>query len=154
MNKDNRITAQTIGSAALPQILTNTRDINSKRIFQDPILCAQFLRDNIDIPELKNVRPEDIEDLTERYFVYLGKEFQSDTVKRIRLQNTDGTKPGQFFYLISLIEHKSSVDYNVAMQILKYMLCIWDDYGREQERIHPDITKRNCWGGRTRCRCS
>jgi len=120
----------------------NIRDISSKRIFQDPVLCSQFLRDNMDIPVLKNVRPEDIEDVSERYHPYLGVEFQSDTVKRIRICDADGNEKEDTFYLISLIEHKSSVDYNVAMQILKYMVCIWDDYAKEQERIKADITKR------------
>lgn len=33
-------------------------------------------------------------------------------------------------YLVSLIEHKSDVDYNVSMQLLRYMVCIWDDYAK------------------------
>ena len=37
-------------------------DINSKTIFKNNILCAQFIRDNINIPLLKNVQPEDLED--------------------------------------------------------------------------------------------
>ncbi|MCD8132269.1 MAG: Rpn family recombination-promoting nuclease/putative transposase [Clostridiales bacterium] len=118
------------------------RDISSKRIFQDPVLCSQFLRDNMDIPEFKNVHPEDIEDVSERYHPFIGSEFQSDTVKRIRIRNADGSDKGEPVYLISLIEHKSGVDYNVSMQILKYMVCIWDDYGKEQERIKEGITKR------------
>ena len=42
--------------------LTNTklRDSSAKIIFKDPILCAQFLRDYVDIPILKDVEPEDI----------------------------------------------------------------------------------------------
>ena len=51
------------------------RDTNSKCVFESPILCAQFLRDNLNIPILKNVQPEDIEDISERYWPYLGVEF-------------------------------------------------------------------------------
>ena len=40
---------------------TKTRDINSKTIFHDPMLCAQFLIDNLDIPMLREIQPEDIE---------------------------------------------------------------------------------------------
>ncbi|MCD8218513.1 MAG: Rpn family recombination-promoting nuclease/putative transposase [Clostridiales bacterium] len=119
----------------------NTRDVNSKKVFRDPILCSQFLRDNVNIPVLKNIHPEDIEDVTERYQTYLGVEFQSDTVKKIRIRD-DGKEREETLYLISLIEHKSDVDYNVAMQILKYMICIWDVYGKEQERNKPGVTKR------------
>ena len=39
------------------------------------------------------------------------------------------------FYIISLIEHKSQVDYNVVMQLLRYMVCIWTDYEKECDRI-------------------
>ena len=35
------------------------------------------------------------------------------------------------FYLISLIEHKAQVDYNVVMKILRYMVFIWEDYEQE-----------------------
>jgi len=37
------------------------------------------------------------------------------------------------FYLISLIEHKSKVDYNISVQLLKYMVCIWAEYERQFE---------------------
>ncbi|MCI8764682.1 MAG: Rpn family recombination-promoting nuclease/putative transposase [Lachnospiraceae bacterium] len=36
--------------------------------------------------------------------------------------------------MISLIEHKSKVDYNVVMQIFRYMSFIWEDYEREMEK--------------------
>ena len=63
----------------------HNRDINSKTIFSDPVLCAQFFRDNFDVPMLKNVQPEDIEDISERYLPYLGTEFNADSVKKIRI---------------------------------------------------------------------
>ena len=105
--------------------LTNTkfRDSSSKIIFKAPILCAQFLRDYVDIPMLKDVRPEDIKDETDRFVHLFTEERDSDVVKRIRLKK--GKMP---FYLVSLIEHKSEVDYNVVMQIFRYMAFIWEDY--------------------------
>lgn len=117
------------------------RNANSRIIFKNPELCCQFLKDNFDIPLLKNIRPEDIEDVSEKYQAYLGIELESDSVKRIHL------KPGEFnleteMYLVSLIEHKSHVDYDVPMQLLKYMVCIWGNYAREMEQKHPGITAR------------
>ncbi|MBR1914418.1 MAG: Rpn family recombination-promoting nuclease/putative transposase, partial [Lachnospiraceae bacterium] len=38
--------------------------------------------------------------------------------------------------MIALIEHKSTVDYNVSMQLLRYMVYIWEDYEKEQEKLH------------------
>lgn len=75
----------------------NVRDISSKTVFDNPVLCAQFLRDNINIPILKNVTPEDIEDVSERYRPYLGMEFESDSVKRIWLYDQKRRKRNHFF---------------------------------------------------------
>ena len=100
-------------------------DINSKTIFRNNILCAQFIRDNINIPLLKDVKPEDLEDVTERFGSYFGVEYQADTVKRIKIKLEDYEET---FYMISIIDHKSDVDYNVAMQLLLYMACIWAEY--------------------------
>ena len=61
------------------------RDVSSKAVFSNAILCAQFLRDNVNVPVLKNITPDDIEDVSERYRPYLGVEFEPDTVKRIRV---------------------------------------------------------------------
>lgn len=57
---------------------------------------------------------------------------ETDTVKKIRMRangkDEEDTVP---VYLISLVEHKSRVDYNVSMQLLRYMVCIWNEYGKE-----------------------
>ena len=44
-----------------------SRDAGAKLIFDNPILCAQFLRGYTDLEILKNIRPEDIEDISERF---------------------------------------------------------------------------------------
>lgn len=119
------------------------RDINARTVLGNPILCAQFLRDNVNIPFLKNVQPEDIEDVSEKYRPYLGTEFESDTVKRIRIH--DAKRENNFhepLFLVSLTEHKSVVDYDVAMQLLKYMLCIWLDYGKEMKKQKSGASDR------------
>lgn len=123
------------------QEAVKARDTNSKNIFKEPVLYAQFLRDNVDIPILKNVQPEDIEDVSEKYRPYLGIEFESDTVKKIRIRDDSGQQMETPVYLISLTEHKSAVDYNVAMQLLKYMACIWQEYGKEKEHEKKNCTK-------------
>ena len=90
------------------------RDSSGKIIFEDPVLCSQFLRGYVGIPMLKDVRPEDIEDVTERYVHLFTEERNSDVVKKINLKNNP-------FYLVSLIEHKSDVDYNAIMQVFRYI---------------------------------
>ena len=102
-------------------------DVNNRIIFKNHTLCAQFLRDYTGLDILKDITEEDIEDVTERYQKYLGISFDTDTVKRIHIRDiADGSDMPM--YIVSLVEHKSDVDYNVVMQLLQYMTCIWHDY--------------------------
>lgn len=94
------------------------------------------MRGYLNIPLLKEVQPEDIEDVSGRYVHMFTEERNSDVVKRVRIKN-DGTP----FFLISLIEHKAKVDYNVVMQVFRYMAFIWEDYEKEQERQHEGISR-------------
>ena len=41
------------------------KDVNNRQVFSNHVLCAQFLRDYADLDILKNVQPEDIEDVTD-----------------------------------------------------------------------------------------
>lgn len=118
------------------------RNANSKKIFRNPVLCCQFLQDNVDIPILKNIRPEDIEDVSDQYQAYLGIEFESDSVNRILLPELEQDGEPLPLYIVSLVDHKSNVDYDVAMQLLKYMTCIWDDYARKMEKKKEGCRKR------------
>ncbi|MCM1154812.1 MAG: Rpn family recombination-promoting nuclease/putative transposase [Roseburia sp.] len=89
----------------------------------------------MDIPILRNIRAEDIEDVTQRYIPMFTEERNSDTVKRVRISENDT------LFLVSLIEHKTKVDYNVSMQLLRYMVYIWEDYEKEMEKKHKGISK-------------
>lgn len=113
------------------------RDSGGKAIFEDNILCSQFLRDYIDLPCLKDVCPEDIEDVSEQYVTMFAQERNSDRVKRVRIRGGDPP-----FFLVSLIEHKTNPDYNVCMQIFRYMVYIWNTYEREAEQIQEGMSKR------------
>ena len=115
---------------------SNVKDRSSKIIFEDPILCSQFLRGYVDIPILKDVKPEDIEDVTERFVHMFTEERNSDIVKKVHTKINDTP-----FFLISLIEHKSVVDYNVVMQILRYMVFIWEDYEKDMEKQRNGISR-------------
>lgn len=137
--KETKVSEEKKPEAEILTNLINTKpkDSSAKLIFGDPILCAQFLRDYIDIPILKNVQPEDITDVTSRYVHMFTNERDSDVVKKIHIKDDESS-----FYLISLIEHKSNVDYNVVMQVLRYMAFIWEDYEKEMEMQSEGITKQ------------
>ncbi len=99
------------------QIMNSKVEDNGARlIFENPTLCAQLLRDYSGINLLKDVKPEDITDVTERYIPMFTEERDADVVKQVKLGDEE--------IFIALIEHKSSVDYNVSMQILRYMVYI------------------------------
>ncbi len=119
-----------------------TRDSNGKVIFDDNILCAQFLKDYVPLPILKSVRPEDIGDISERYVPLFTSEREADVVKKIHLPDKKSV------FLVSLIEHKTEVDYNVIMQSLRYMCYIWEDYQKEmlkkrEEQWEAILAERN-----------
>ncbi len=133
--KDEGCTAFTEDEAAQQPDHCQEADVSSKRIFGNHTLCAQFLRDYSGLELFANVQPEDIEDVSERYHLYREVELNSDTVKKVRVRNPGGSAEGgtQDIYVVSLIEHKSGVDYDVTMQILRYMVCIWENYVIELE---------------------
>ena len=101
------------------------KDNSHKVIFGDNTLCAQFIRDYVPIPMLKSVQPEDLEDISDKFIPLFTTERESDVVKRIHLHDEKTA------FLVSLIEHKTKVDYNVIMQLLRYMCYIWEDYEKE-----------------------
>ena len=112
----------------LPQMY---RDVSNQDLFKNHVLCAQFLRNYSGCKVLENVQPEDIEDISERFTSIMGTKVEGDTIKRIHLKNASGQELE--LYAVSLIEHKSDVDYDVAMQLLHYISNIWRDYARGRQ---------------------
>lgn len=123
---------------SVKETITNSkvRDSGGKIIFGDNTLCSQFLRDYIHLPYLKDVQPEDIEDVSDQFVPLFEEERNADRVKKVKIR---GENP---FFLVSLIEHKTYVDYNVCMQVFRYMVYIWDAYEKEAEKHQKGISKR------------
>lgn len=115
---------------------SKTKDSGAKIIFGDNGLCAEFIRDYLDIPYASDIKAEDIEDVSEQFVTLFEEARYADVVKRI---NVKGDLP---FFFISLFEHKSKLDYNVAMQIFRYMVFIWDAYEKEMDKQQKGIAKR------------
>ncbi|WP_024866213.1 Rpn family recombination-promoting nuclease/putative transposase [Butyrivibrio sp. FCS014] len=116
----------------------NVADSGGKLIFENPTLCSQLLREYSGIEILKDVKPEDIEDVTERFIPMFTDEREADVVKKVHLTGVGDEDDDDVF--IALIEHKSGVEYNVVMQILRYMVYIWEDYEKQMETLHPGIS--------------
>lgn len=100
---------------------SKTHDNGAKLIFDDPILCAQFLRGYTNIDILKDVQPEDIEDISERFLPMWQEGRDSDSVKKVQLKD-------YALFLIAIVEHQSNVYYDMAFKILRYIVMVWTDY--------------------------
>ena len=115
---------------------------NSKEIWSNHLLCAQYLRNYSGVPLLEHVQPEDITDETEKLRPFLGVEFEGDAVKRVRIQQaSEQEQRGELpVYVVALLEHKSSVDYDVTYQLLKCMVGVWTLYRNERDKEHAGIS--------------
>lgn len=115
---------------------TRIKDSGAKLIFRDPVLCAQFLRGYTDIELLKDVQPEDIEDVTDQFLPLWQEERDSDSVKKIHLKGKTDTDT---LFVIALIEHQTKVDYDMSFRILRYIVFILTDYATEMQKKQKGI---------------
>ena len=113
---------------------TKAHDNGAKLIFDDPILCAQFLRGYTNIELLRDVQPEDIEDISERFLPMWQEGRDSDSVKKVRLKDCE-------LFLIAIVEHQSKVHYDMAFKLLRYIVMVLTDYESEQEKKKPGVTR-------------
>ena len=114
----------------------NVADNSFKLIFDDHWLFSEFIRDFIKIDILKDVSPEDIEDLSERFIPLTRNSRDSDTVKRINLK---GSSP---FFVIAILEHESQVNFRSSFKMLQYIYLVLDAWENEAEKEDPGASLR------------
>ena len=114
----------------------NAEDNSFKIIFNDHRLFADFIRDFINIDILKNVGPDDIEDLSERFLPLISNSRDSDTVKRINLK---GYEP---FFVIAVLEQQSQVDFRSSFKMFQYIYLVLDAWEKEAEKDDPGASQR------------
>ena len=129
--KDEKQRTNSIGN-------TSPKDSSAKLIFDNHILCAQFLRDYVDVELLKDVQPEDIEDISERFLWLWQESRESDSVKKIHLKGKEGADT---LFVITLIEHQSRVDHDMILPIVFYDgPGMWTAAVNFQERVYLNET--------------
>ncbi len=64
---------------------TKLRDNGGRMIFENATLCSQFLREYTGIELFKDIGPENVEDMTERFLPMFSEERDSDVVKKITI---------------------------------------------------------------------
>jgi hypothetical protein len=114
----------------------HAKDNSFKQILGNNQLFAEFLRDFIPIDILKNVAPEDIEDVKERYTPLFQESRESDTVKRIRLKNQSP------LFVIAIVEHESGVNFRSSFKMLQYITLVLDVYEKEVNQADPGASLR------------
>ena len=105
-----------------------------KLVFDEPQLFAEFINEYVPIDILKGTTPEDIEDMSERFVPLFQDSRDSDTVKRIRLKNK------QPFYVITIVEHQSQVNFRTCIKMLQYITLVLSDYEKEAEKEKENST--------------
>lgn len=142
---------RTIMEQEISNASQHSGNASSRLIFDNPVLTSQILRNYTEMSIFSEVQPEDIENVTEKYHAFLGVEFEADTVKKVRINTKDkGKNKGKGteeetekeVYVIPLVDHKSDVDYDVAMQLFRYMAVIWYDYTKKYEKEHENKSFR------------
>lgn len=65
------------------------KDCNAKVVLENPKLCLQLLQDYLGLDIFKNVKVENIEDVTERFLPMFTEERDADVIKKIKIDDTD-----------------------------------------------------------------
>ena len=88
-------------------------------------MFTEFLRNFIPVDVLKNVEPNDIEDISERLISLVSEQKDGDTIKRINLND------GKSVFVIAIVEHESKVNFRAPFKMLLYTALILNDYEKE-----------------------
>jgi hypothetical protein len=106
-------------------------------IFDEHQLLTEFLQSFLSIDVLKDIEPTDIEDVTERFLSLIAEQKDGDTVKRINLKGGDD-KP---LFVITIIEHESSVNFRAPFKMLLYIAMVLDNYEKEANSKESGISR-------------
>ena len=110
----------------------NAIDNSFKCIFNDHRLFADFLKDFIHIDILENVKPEDIEDMSERFIPLFQESREADTVKCIRLKEQTP------LFVIAILEHQSEVNHRSCVKMFQYIHLVLDAWEKDAEKKKPE----------------
>lgn len=117
------------------------RDSSSKLIFGDHILSFQFLRDYADMDILRKIRPEDVEDVSERYVpLYSTKRETEDAVAKIKER-----KMGRLFENITMdiqAERRKNAETQGALKAAQQEVDIYRHISKMLRRNHSEAEIR------------
>jgi predicted transposase/invertase (TIGR01784 family) len=116
--------------------IRNVKDNSFKLILGDHYFFAEFLKDFIPIDLFKDILPDDIEDLTERFLPLFQDNKDSDTIKKVNLK--DQTP----LFVIAIVEHESDVNFRSSFKMLQYICLVLDAWEKEINKEHPGASSQ------------
>jgi hypothetical protein len=84
---------------------------------------------------IKDVNPDEIEDISERFLPLFEESKDADTVKRIRLKDRAP------LFVIAIVEHESEVNYRSSFKLLQYIALVLDDYEKEINKVKRNASR-------------
>lgn len=123
--------------------IQNPHDKFFKEIFSNPLVARDFIENYLPEPILKIVDLNELEIQNGSHVDEELSELFSDMLFRTKINQRDG-------YLYFLFEHKSYPDRMVALQLLMYMVRIWNQkVNRENDTHIPVIIPLVIYHGKT-----
>ena len=116
-------------------VIRKAKDTSLKLILDEPELFVEFIRNFIPIDILKDVSATGIEDVTDRLLPLLSEQKDLDTIKRINLKN------GSPLFVITIIDHESTVNFRASFKMLLYIAFVLDDYEKEINKLEAEKRK-------------
>ena len=123
-------------------VIRKARDTSLKLILDEPQLFVEFLRNFVSVEILKDVDPADVEDMTERLLPLMSEQKDLDTIKRVNLK---GGKP---LFVITIIDHESTVNFRASFKMLLYIAFVLDNYEKEINKQEAEKRREENYKGK------
>lgn len=113
--------------------INNPHDQYFRAVFSRPHIAKGFLTNFLSAEMLREINPDSLEATQESFVDEDLKPHHSDLL--LRFEQADGESG--FVYI--LLEHKSYADRRVALQILRYVMRIWEKFSNTQSGKLPPV---------------
>jgi predicted transposase/invertase (TIGR01784 family) len=112
--------------------IQNPHDKFFKETFSSPLVVRDFIKNYLPAPILKMVDLDELEIQNGSHVDEELSEVFSDVLFKTKINERDG-------YLYFLFEHKSYPDRMVALQLLTYMVRIWNQKVNKENETHIPV---------------
>lgn len=115
----------------MSNVIKDIKDNGYKRALETPKLLCEFLKDFVDLEIVKDIKPEELTDYTERFLPLFIDHKDSDVIKVVKTK--------QILFLV-MIEHQSKNHFLMSFRMLQYIVLIWEEWIKLTEEEKPGST--------------